>query len=98
MREQDRSLPKAAHKASSFQPSPKEWGVVAWSYENKQCAGRYTDTLPESAATWFPLQTATATMGVLALNILARVLFRKKLVLLDVQHPVGLRAPFLTIR
>ncbi|MFZ2277526.1 MAG: sensor histidine kinase KdpD [Prosthecobacter sp.] len=68
VREQDRSLPKAAHKASSFQPSPKEWGVVAWSYENKQCAGRYTDTLPESAATWFPLQTATATMGVLGVQ------------------------------
>ncbi len=68
VREQDRSLPKAAHKASSFQPSPKEWGVVAWSYENKQCAGRYTDTLPESSATWFPLQTATATMGILGVQ------------------------------
>ena len=42
--------------------------MVAWSYENKQCAGRYTDTLPESAATWFPLQTATATMGVLGVQ------------------------------
>ena len=68
VREQDRSLPKDAHKASSFHPSPKEWGVVAWSYENKQCAGRFTDTLPESAATWFPLQTATATMGVLGVQ------------------------------
>jgi len=68
VREQDRSLPKAAHRASTFHPSPKEWGVVAWSYENKQCAGRYTDTLPESAATWFPLQTATATMGVLGVQ------------------------------
>ncbi|WP_395739587.1 DUF4118 domain-containing protein [Prosthecobacter sp.] len=68
VREQDRSLPKTAHKASNFQPSAKEWGVVAWSYENKQCAGRYTDTLPESAATWFPLQTATATMGVLGVQ------------------------------
>lgn len=68
VRENDRSLPKTAHVASSFQPSPKEWGVVAWSYENKQCAGRFTDTLPESEATWFPLQTATATMGVLGLQ------------------------------
>jgi two-component system sensor histidine kinase KdpD len=68
VREQDRSLPKAEHKASRFHPSPKEWGVVAWSYENKQCAGRYTDTLPESSATWFPLQTATATMGVLGVQ------------------------------
>ncbi|MDZ4401845.1 sensor histidine kinase KdpD [Prosthecobacter sp.] len=69
VREQDRSLPKAAHRASSFHPSPKEWGVVAWSYENKQCAGRFTDTLPESAATWFPLQTATSNMGVLGVQM-----------------------------
>lgn len=69
VREQDRALPKAAHRASSFHPSPKEWGVVAWSYENKQCAGRFTDTLPESAATWFPLQTATSNMGVLGVQM-----------------------------
>jgi len=68
VRENDRSLPKTAHQASTFQPSSKEWGVVAWSYENKQCAGRFTETLPESEATWFPLQTATATMGVLGLQ------------------------------
>lgn len=68
VRENDRSLPKTAHQASTFQPSRKEWGVVAWSYENKQCSGRFTDTLPESEATWFPLQTATATMGVLGLQ------------------------------
>lgn len=68
VRENDRTLPKAAHKASTFQPSLKEWGVIAWSYENRQCAGRFTDTLPESGATWFPLQTATATMGVLGLE------------------------------
>lgn len=67
--ENDRSLPKAAHRASTFQPSAKEWGVVAWSYENKQCAGRFTDTLPESAATWFPLQTATSMMGVLGVQL-----------------------------
>jgi two-component system sensor histidine kinase KdpD len=46
----------------------KEWGVIGWVYANKQCAGRHTDTLPESAATWFPLQTATATLGVLGVQ------------------------------
>ncbi|MGV3661921.1 MAG: DUF4118 domain-containing protein [Prosthecobacter sp.] len=72
VREQDRSLPKVAHKASTFQPTAKEWGVIAWSYENKQCAGRFTDTLPESSATWFPLQTATALMGVLGVQMSGR--------------------------
>lgn len=68
VRARDRSLPKFAHAASTFQPSAKEWGVVGWAFANKQCAGRHTDTLPESAATWFPLQTATSTMGVLGVQ------------------------------
>lgn len=65
VRENDRSLPRTAHSASTFKPDAKEWGVIAWSYANKQPAGRFTDTLPQSDATWFPLQTATSMMGVL---------------------------------
>lgn len=64
VRHDDRTLPQEVHRASTFTPSPKEWGVVYWTYQNKQSAGRFTDTLPESDATWFPLQTATAVMGV----------------------------------
>ncbi|MDB6137837.1 MAG: Osmosensitive channel signal transduction histidine kinase [Verrucomicrobiaceae bacterium] len=69
VRESDRSLPKAAHAASTFEPSPKEWGVIAWSYANKLPAGRFTDTLPQSEASWFPLQTATSMMGVLGIRL-----------------------------
>lgn len=69
VREQDRSLPKTAHEASTFKPTNKEWGVISWSYTNKQTAGRFTDTLPESEATWFPLQTATSMMGVLGVML-----------------------------
>lgn len=69
VREQDRSLPKSAHRASRFMPSAKEWGVMAWSYANKQVAGRFTDTLPKSDATWFPLQTATSLLGVLGVRL-----------------------------
>lgn len=69
VRAPDRSLPESAHPASTFQPNAKEWGVVAWSFKNKQCAGRFTDTLPESGATWFPLQTATSIMGVLGVQM-----------------------------
>ena len=49
--------------------SDQEFGVAAWAYANKQVAGRFTDTLPQSAATWFPLQTATSVMGVLGLRL-----------------------------
>ncbi len=64
LRENDRTLPQSAHRASTFQPGAKEWGVISWVYANKQCAGRHTETLPQSTATWFPLQTATSLLGV----------------------------------
>lgn len=69
VRNDDRSLPNVVHKASTFQPETKDWGVISWSYENKQSAGRFTDTLPESRATWFPLQTSTAMMGILGVQL-----------------------------
>jgi two-component system sensor histidine kinase KdpD len=69
IRHSDRSLPGSPHPASTFAPAAKEWGVINWTYENKQPAGRFTDTLPESQATWFPLQTATAVMGVLGVRL-----------------------------
>ena len=69
VRESDRSLPATAHPASTFKPAVKEWGVIAWAYHNKQPAGRFTDTLPQSEATWFPLQTATSMMGVLGVHM-----------------------------
>ena len=69
VRENDRSLPKQAHPASTFKPDTKEWGVIAWTYANKLPAGRFTDTLPQSDASWFPLQTATSMMGVLGIEL-----------------------------
>ena len=47
----DRTLPTRAHPASSWQPLDGDFGVAAWAYANKQIAGRFTDTLPQSGAT-----------------------------------------------
>jgi len=69
VRDLDHSLPANAHPASTWQPSDLEFGVANWAYANKQAAGRFTDTLPLAAATWFPLQTATSVMGVLGLRL-----------------------------
>lgn len=64
VRNDDRTLPRNTHPSSTFAPTEKDWGVINWTYQNKQPAGRFTDTLPQSDATWFPLQTSTAVMGV----------------------------------
>lgn len=69
VRKLDHSLPATAHAASTWQPEDHGLGVANWSYTNKQVAGRFTATLPQSAATWFPLQTATSVMGVLGLQL-----------------------------
>jgi two-component system sensor histidine kinase KdpD len=69
VREGKGNLPKSVHSASTFLPMPKEWGVISWCHNNKQPAGRFTDTLPKSDATWFPLQTATSMMGVLGVHL-----------------------------
>jgi two-component system sensor histidine kinase KdpD len=57
------------HRASTFAPSIKEWGVIHWTFQHKLVAGRFSDTLPQSAATWFPLQTATSLMGVFGVRL-----------------------------
>ncbi|MGL4400395.1 MAG: hypothetical protein ACRCXD_11040, partial [Luteolibacter sp.] len=69
VRKLDHSLLAVAHPASTWQPDEREFGVAAWAYSNKMGAGRFTDTLPQSAGTWFPLQTATSVMGVLGLKL-----------------------------
>jgi two-component system, OmpR family, sensor histidine kinase KdpD len=69
VRDLQRSLPAKVHPASTWEPFTTEFGVAAWCYSNKQVAGRFTDTLPQSTGTWFPLQTATSMMGVLGLRL-----------------------------
>jgi two-component system sensor histidine kinase KdpD len=68
LRQDDHSLGRSPHPASAFQPGEGEFSVSAWTFSNHRPAGRFTDTLPSAEATWFPLQTATSTMGVIGLK------------------------------
>lgn len=68
-RGRDRSLAEQPLASGRYRPSAKERGVAQWCFHHKQSAGRFTETLPESDAVWFPLQTATLTMGVLGLRL-----------------------------
>ncbi|HUI08634.1 MAG TPA: sensor histidine kinase KdpD [Verrucomicrobiae bacterium] len=62
-------LDGAAHPASTFHPDEKEMAVAAWAYEKAQTAGRFTDTLPDAAAIYFPLQTANHKLGVMGARL-----------------------------
>jgi two-component system sensor histidine kinase KdpD len=71
LRDLDHSLAKSPHPASTWQPPSAEFEVAARAFASRQPAGRFTATLPQAAATWFPLQTATSVMGVLGVRLVA---------------------------
>jgi K+-sensing histidine kinase KdpD len=52
------------HAANTLAVSEKEESVAAWSFQNRQPAGRSTDTLPESEALHLPLLTGDRAEGV----------------------------------
>jgi len=58
-------LRETPHPASAYRPDVKEFSVAAWAFDKKQPAGRFTDTLPDVATLWLPLQARTAVMGTL---------------------------------
>lgn len=58
----------AAHPASTLTLSPKEESVANWSYQRKQPAGRFTDTLPDAEAHYLPLLAGERCEGVLAVK------------------------------
>ncbi len=57
------------HEASTLAISPKEESVAAWAFQNRQPAGRFTDTLPESEALHLPLLAGDRVEGVLAIRL-----------------------------
>lgn len=50
---------------STFIPDEKEKGVALWSYQNRQPAGKFTDTLTFSSCLHLPLFTSLLSVGVL---------------------------------
>ena len=59
----------SAHFAGSFALDDKERGVAEWVHQNKRAAGRFTDTLPGSAAFYLPLLREDKAVGVLGVAV-----------------------------
>ncbi len=55
--------------ASSLAIDAKELAVASWVYWNEKKAGRFTDTLPSAAATYFPLSGPRYPLGVIGLRL-----------------------------
>lgn len=57
------------HFAGSFALDEKERSVAGWVFQNRRPAGRFTDTLPGSAAFYLPLVRDDKAMGVLGIAV-----------------------------
>jgi len=57
------------HFAGSFALDEKERSVAGWVFQNRRPAGRFTDTLPGSAAFYLPLVRDDKAMGVLGVAV-----------------------------
>ncbi len=61
-------ISRTAHSASTFSPDAKEMGVAEWSYWNEKRAGKNTDTLPSSQATYIPMSGPRYPLGVIGVK------------------------------
>lgn len=57
---------------STRQMTQKEASVAFWAFENRKPAGRHTDTLPLSAASYYPLVSTGGIVGVLGIRLSRR--------------------------
>jgi two-component system sensor histidine kinase KdpD len=64
----DKHLERQPHACSTLALTDKEYSVARWAYEHGKPAGRFTDTLSQSAAQYHPLQTPTRIVGVVAIR------------------------------
>jgi two-component system sensor histidine kinase KdpD len=56
-----------AEPAAGVRLNEREFAVAAWAFSHNESAGRFTNTLPESAGFHLPLRTAAGPVGVLAM-------------------------------
>jgi len=61
------SLKRPDNKTQGFVLSENDFSVASWAYKNGKKAGRFTDTLPSSDYTFFPLSGASVKTGVAAI-------------------------------
>jgi two-component system sensor histidine kinase KdpD len=64
----DGQLARQPHSSSTLSLSDKEYGVARWAYTHGKPAGRFTDTLSQSAAQYHPLHTPTRIVGVIGIR------------------------------
>jgi two-component system sensor histidine kinase KdpD len=62
------TLTRQPHPGGTLAVGDKEYSVAVWAFENRQTAGRFTDTLPLASAQFLPLRTPNRVVGVLGIR------------------------------
>jgi two-component system sensor histidine kinase KdpD len=64
----NKKLKARPHISSSFNVDDYEWVIANWSFTNAKKAGKFTDTLSDVDATYYPLITKSGVLGVLGIK------------------------------
>ncbi len=54
--ESTKKLNAKPHSASSFVIDDYEWVFAQWAYSSNQITGKFTNTLPNALATYYPIK------------------------------------------
>lgn len=73
--ENQNKLKPVLHSASTYNINDVERSTVQWVFINSQKAGRFTNTLQATSATYFPLLTKTEKLGVIGLKFSEKTIF-----------------------
>ncbi|HZW38072.1 MAG TPA: sensor histidine kinase KdpD [Ignavibacteriaceae bacterium] len=67
--ESEKKLKSKTHPASTFEVNDYEWLYAQMAFSLKQTTGRFTDTLPNALATYYPIKTKSGVLGVIGLRL-----------------------------
>ena len=66
--ESTKKLKAKPHSASTFMIDDYEWVFAQWAYTANQKTGRFTSTLPNALATYYPINSKSGVLGVIGIS------------------------------
>jgi two-component system, OmpR family, sensor histidine kinase KdpD len=69
LRSEENKLDYTVYKNTNFEFSKNDTSVAEWTFQHSSKAGRYTDTLPSSKYTFYPLKGNQMNLGVIAIQL-----------------------------
>jgi two-component system, OmpR family, sensor histidine kinase KdpD len=68
--ESEKKLKAKPHPTGSFLMNDFEWAFAQWCFSSNQKTGKFTNTLPNAEATYYPLKSKSGMLGVIGIRFL----------------------------